>query len=189
MVAEQSLGIATRAIASDASCTYLDEKFSRNYKVKEQHFINHIKAAGVLPDHVDVTFDKRLQGGCSGRKPDMFIDAFTHTILFKNDKDQHRNYLCENKRLMELFQDAGNRPQVLLRFNPDGYTSSDGKSHPSCFKYNKFDVPLIRDQAIWQARMDTYFERLAYQLSHVPDCETTVEHMFYDGYSPGKQKQ
>ncbi|GAQ92738.1 hypothetical protein KFL_011150060 [Klebsormidium nitens] len=123
------------------------EKVSRNYRVKEQHFTDHIKAAGILPNHSQVTFDKRLQGGCSGRKPDIFVDLYTHTVHCENDEDQHRNYTCENKRLMELFRDAGNRPQVQLRFNPDGFTTENGVRHPSCFKYNKYGVPVIRDQS------------------------------------------
>jgi hypothetical protein len=113
------------------------EKVSRNFKVKEQHFTDNIKAAGILSDHSQVAFDKKLQGGCSGRKPDIFVDLYTHTVHCENDEDQHRNYTCENKRLMELFRDAGNRPQVQLRFNPDGFTAENGVRHPSCFKYNK----------------------------------------------------
>ncbi|GAQ92190.1 hypothetical protein KFL_009420030 [Klebsormidium nitens] len=129
-----------------------DEKVARNYKVKEKHFVDYIKAASVLPDTAEVTFDKRLQGGCSARRPDIFVDVYTHTVHSECDEDQHSasNYSCDNKRLMELFQDAGNRPQVQLRFNPDGFTSADGEKHPSCFKYNKLGVPVIRNQAIWK---------------------------------------
>jgi hypothetical protein len=107
------------------------EKVSHNYKIKEQHFVDSIKGASVLPDNAEITFDKRLQGGCSGRKPDVFIDLYSHTVHYENDEDQHRTYACENKRMMELFQDAGNRLQVQLRLNPDSYTSADGKEYPS----------------------------------------------------------
>jgi hypothetical protein len=162
--------------------TFPGEKVSCNYRVKEQHFTDYIKASGVLPEGADITFDKRLQGGCSGRKPDIFADLYTHTVHCENDEDQHRNYTCENKRMMELFQDAGSRPQVQLRFNPDGYTSVDGRKHPGCFKYNKLGVPVIRDQAMWEERINAYLERLQYHLTHVLGREVTVEHMFYDGF-------
>jgi hypothetical protein len=162
-----------------------DRKVSRNYKVKEKHFVDHIKAAGVLPETAIITFDKRLQGGCSARRPDIFVDVYTHSVLSECDEDQHsaNGYSCDNKRLMELFQDAGNRPLVQLRFNPDGFTSEDGTKHSSCFKYNQLGLPVIRDQAIWEARMDVYVERLKYHFTHVPLPEVTVEHLFYDGYS------
>ncbi|GAQ90073.1 hypothetical protein KFL_005960030 [Klebsormidium nitens] len=158
------------------------EKVSRNYKVKEQHFTDYIEAAGVLSEDAGITFDKRIQGGCSGRRPDIFVDLYTHTVHCENDEDQHRSTTCENKRLMELFQDAGNRPQVQLRFNPDGFTSADGTRYPSCFKHNKIGVPVIRDQSMWEARMSAHIERLRYHLAHVPDRELTVEQMFYDGF-------
>jgi hypothetical protein len=83
---------------------------------------------------------------------------------------------------MELFQDADDRPQVQLRFNPDGFTSTDGIKHRGCFKYNKLGVPVIRDLATWEGRMGAFIERLRYHLTNVPDREVTVEHMFYDGY-------
>jgi hypothetical protein len=135
------------------------EKVSRNYKIKEQHFTDYIKAAGVLPEDAGITFDKRIQGGCSGRRPDIFVDLYTHTVHCENDEDQHRSTTCENKRLMELFQDAGNRPQVQLRFNPDGFTSADGTRYPNCFKHNKIGVPVIRDQSMWEARMSAYIRK------------------------------
>ncbi|GAQ89988.1 hypothetical virus protein [Klebsormidium nitens] len=158
------------------------EKVSRNLKVKEQHFADAIKAADILPEHADITFDKRVQGGCSARRPDVFVDMYTHTVHLENDEDQHRNSACENKRLMELFQDAGNRPQVQLRFNPDGFTSAGGRKVPSCFQYNKLGVPVIRDKSMWENRNRAYIERLRHHLTHVPEREVTVEHMFYDGY-------
>ncbi|GAQ90581.1 hypothetical protein KFL_006580100 [Klebsormidium nitens] len=161
-----------------------DEKVSRNYKIKEKHFVDYIKAADILPDTPQVTFDKRLQGGCSARRPDIFVDVYTHTVHSECDENQHSvgSYSCDNKRLMELFQDAGNRPQVQLRFNPDSFTSASGVKHPSCFKYNKTGLPVIRNQAKWEARMKVYLERLTYHLTHVPDWEVTVEHLFYDGF-------
>jgi hypothetical protein len=167
------------------------EKVSHNYKIKEHHFIDYINAAGVLPDTAEVTFDKRLQGGCSARRPDIFVDVCTHTVHAENDEDQHpaSNYSCENKRLMELFRDSGHRPQIQLRFNPDSFTSADGRKHSSCFKYIKHGVPVIRDQALWRARMETYIKRFVYHLTHVPDREVTVEHMFYNGFDWQEEDQ
>jgi hypothetical protein len=83
---------------------------------------------------------------------------------------------------MELFQDAGNSPQVQLCFNPDGYTSADGTKHPGCFKYNKLGVPVFRNQAVWEERTSAFLERLRYHLTHVPSREVIVERMFYDGF-------
>ena len=46
---------------------------------------------------------------------------------------KHSGYICENKRTMEIFQDIGCRLCVFIRFNPDSYTTSNGKKIKSPF--------------------------------------------------------
>ena len=159
-----------------------DQQISRNYHIKEAHFVNALKASGILEglDADRLAFDKTL-GGCSRRRPDIFIDMLTHVLILENDEEQHVGYSCENKRKMELFQDAGNRPMVLLRFNPDGYVNAAGEKIPSCFKWHKtLGVPMIKDQDAWQARIDAFVELVKHHMAHVPEKEVTEESMFYD---------
>lgn len=105
----------------------------RNYKLKEQEWIKPIKKYLDNNKIDNVTFDKKILGGCSKRKPDFFIDRLTHCITGECDENQHTDYSCENRRSMELFQDLGNRPLVMLRFNPDvSYSKKLG-----CLKVNK----------------------------------------------------
>ena len=93
----------------------------------------------------DMTFDKQTSG-CSRRRPDVYIDKFTHIVITECDENQHKDTSCENKRMMELFQDFGNRPIVYIRFNPDSYVNKDNKKVLSSFKMHKLlDVPMIRD--------------------------------------------
>lgn len=62
-------------------------------------------------------FDKRIPEGCSRRRPNMYMDFGSHVvaervaIIIEIDENQHSDYdcTCENKLLMELFQDCGNR--------------------------------------------------------------------------------
>ena len=119
-----------------------DVKISRNYKVKENHMTDFIKYQ--FQDQ-DMTFDKQTSG-CSRRRPDVYIDKFTHIVITECDENQHKDTSCENKRMMELFQDFGNRPIVYIRFNPDSYVNKDNKKVLSSFKMHKLlDVPMIRD--------------------------------------------
>lgn len=64
-------------------------------------------------------FDSKVQGGCSRRRPDALIDLLSHSIVLECDEFGHTGYSCENKRTMEIFEDLGSRPLVVLRFNPD----------------------------------------------------------------------
>ena len=99
------------------------EKISKNYKVKEHHMTDFIKSE--FKNEVMI-FDKKV-GGCSLRRPDCYIDKFTHIVIIECDENQHRDTSCENKRTMELFQDFGNRPIIFIRFNPDKYITKNQK--------------------------------------------------------------
>jgi hypothetical protein len=79
-------------------------------------------------------FDKAVDGGCSNKRPDVLIDLLTHSIIIECDEHQHKNYTCENKRTMQLFEDLGNRPLVMIRFNPDNYIDENGNKVEGCFK-------------------------------------------------------
>jgi hypothetical protein len=85
--------------------------------------------------NIEIKNNKTIDGGCSKKRPDVMIDCLTHTIIIECDENQHQydNYSCENKRTMELFTDLGNRPMVMIRFNPDEYKIGTKKVQ-SCFK-------------------------------------------------------
>jgi hypothetical protein len=106
----------------------------------------------------------------------MRIEQFTHTILIECDEDSHKSYdpVCENRRIMELFQDLGNRPLVMIRFNPDKNNKSDG-----CFKFTKENA-LSLNKKEWTKRIEKLSERIQYYLDNIPTKEVTIEHLFYD---------
>jgi hypothetical protein len=153
-----------------------NEKISKNYKIKETHMTDFIKLK--FKDEVMI-FDKRT-GGCSKRRPDCYIDKFTHIVIIECDENQHRDTSCENKRTMELFQDFGNRPIVFIRFNPDKYINKNGEKIPSSFKIHKgLDVP-IRDKKEWENRLELLNKQINYWLRNLPNKELTYEYLFYD---------
>jgi hypothetical protein len=161
-----------------------DEKISKNYKVKENHMTDFIKEH--FKEEV-IIFDKTV-GGCSKRRPDVYIDKFTHVIVIECDENQHtrKEYTnCENKRTMELFQDFGNRPIIFIRFNPDSYINKDGKKILSSFKNHKtLFVPIIRKQEEWNNRLTLLKETILKCLTDIPEKEVTYEHLFYDQKKP-----
>jgi hypothetical protein len=155
-----------------------DEPIARNYKVKEKHLADYLFTH--FKDYIEA-YDKKIQGGCSKRRPDFLIDIFTHSIIIKCDEHQHPDYSCENKRNMELFQDLGNRPLILLRFNPDKYIDENGNIVKSCFKYHKTTgVCMIDDKDIWNNRLEALKTMIEKYINNIPTKEVTVEHLFYD---------
>lgn len=160
-----------------------DVKISRIYRVKEQHVSDFISAS--FGDLV-IRFNRKIEGGCSQRKPDVHIDCGTHTIIQETDEFQHGNYeycSCEDKRIMILFRDGGSIPLVVIRFNPDGYKDAKGDKHPSCFKYHKtLEVPIVSDKETFDKRLEVLRKRIQYHIDNVPEREITVEHLFYNGF-------
>ena len=133
--------------------------------------------------------DRRINGGCSRKRPDIFVDFFTHVLIVEVDEHQHkRNYdtSCEHRRQMELFEDAGNLPMVILRFNPHKYVNRSGQTVRTPWtrdgKTNKPHVKPDR-KGEWQARLQVLFKRIAFwaQYHDIPDMEVTEEKLFYDG--------
>jgi len=163
------------------------EQISRNYLVKERAFRAAVEAflKNYFP-HLFASFNKTVHGGCSARRPDIFIDALTHAVFGEVDEYGHnaKDYCaCENKRMMLLMRDIGMRPTVFVRVNPDAFTDSRGTRHPSCFKVSPRSGRLVvGNQQELNFRVQTFLERIKHHLDNVPDVELQVEHLFYDGF-------
>jgi hypothetical protein len=91
---------------------------------------------------------------------------------------------------MELFQDLDSRPLIMIRFNPDSYTHSNGTRIKTCFQ------PLIKEEDVNRKRFyniqeDEWKERTNVlkgvieqflQTDTFPEKEITEVHLFYDGF-------
>jgi len=159
---------------------------SRNYRVKESSVRDFIEPYLAKEfSQLTVSFDKPIAGGCSARRPDLFVDALTHCVFGEVDEEQHNTSeycSCENKRMMVLMRDVGMRPCIYVRLNPDAYVDANGVRHPSPFKKTKTGKLVVADEKEWQTRLNLYRSRLEYHLMTVPEPELQVEHLFYDGF-------
>ena len=166
------------------------EKISYNYKSKQNDVTHFIVNNKELPECKWVS-DKIIQGGCSKRRPDLFADLITHSVIIEIDENKHNDYdqICENKRTMEIFNDLGNRPVVFIRFNPDNYVKRDGTKVSSCWGYNKegkdeeIKLTIKRNKKTeWSKRLEILYKEVKKSMECVPEKEVTVIHLFYDGY-------
>lgn len=125
-----------------------------------------------------MVFDQKVDDGCSLRRPDIRIECFTHTIIIECDEQKHMGYSCENKRIMEIFQDLCNRPIIFLRFNPDSYKDELGNLIQGCFKKtSKIDNSIQNTE--WSRRIEILKDRINHHLITIPTKEVIVEHLFY----------
>ena len=157
--------------------TFPDEKVSKNYMIKENNVKEFLEE--YFKDQ-NIIHNKPIAGGCSKKRPDFFIDLLTHCIIIEVDEDQHPYYTCENKRMMLLFTDLGDRPIIFIRFNPDGYTIN-GIKYPSCFSYHKaLGVPIIKHKKNWNERLNLLKETIIKHIMNIPEKEVTIESLFFN---------
>jgi hypothetical protein len=110
-----------------------------------------------------------------------------YALIIECDEDQHKGYSCENKRTMQLLEDCGRVPIVLVRFNPGAYTDHAGVRHTTCFSFDKNGMPRVapRKTDEWKQRLDTLLELARACKRTAPTKEVTIHHLFYDGYKQG----
>jgi len=105
-------------------------------------------------------------------------------LIVEIDENQHVNYSCENKRMMELSQDLGNRPLLFIRFNPDSYINLNGKKFKSCWTFNKNGLCIVNKDNIkeWESRLNYLKENIIKYLEPQNKIEKTlhVVNLFYD---------
>ena len=153
---------------------------TRNYKTKETDVVDRIKQTFTNFTWVS---DKKVQDGCSRRRPDLLLDMGTHIIIVEVDENKHTDYdcSCENKRLMELSQDLQHRPIVFIRFNPDNYTNQEGTLVKSCWKLNKLGVIQIMKskEKEWDERINILKQQIQYWIVHSTEKTIEIIQLFY----------
>ncbi len=171
---------------------YPDHEKSTLYKIKERYLRDELRLR--FPENnINMIFDKAVDGGCSKKRPDVLIDLLLYSIIIECDENQHKNYECENKRTMQLFEDLGNRPLILIRFNPDSYTEDLGSSTENKKKIKGCFKPLTKIEDIhkkkfyeinkkeWKRRVDILEEIIRENMSEdIPKKEVKEIKLFYD---------
>jgi hypothetical protein len=151
-----------------------DVEIPRKYKLKEHYFREFLKEEY---KDIELVFDKIV--GESNKRPDVLISFEEYNVVLELDENQHRGYDCESKRIMEIFQDLGSKPLVMLRINPDTYLDSFGKRVPGCFKSTK-TIGWKKDEIEWKRRLDIVKDQLNYFMENPPEKEVDINYFFYN---------
>ena len=157
-----------------------DKPVIRNYKTKEKEVVDRIKE--IFPEFTWI-HDKRVEGGCSKRRPDLLLDLGSHIIIVEIDENKHTEYecSCENKRIMEISQDVYHRPIVFIRFNPDKYIDENGNKISSCWRLNKQGIICITKTKIdeWNYRINCLIEQIKYWIDNPSGKLVEQVQLFY----------
>ena len=161
-----------------------DKPTTRNYKTKEKAVVDFILTKF---ENISWIADKRVQDGCSRRRPDLFLDLGSHVLIVEIDENQHTDYdcSCENKRIMEISKDIAYRSLVFIRFNPDDYINSNQIKISSCWKPNKqSSILCIYNQKEWNNRLIILQNQIQYWINNKPEKMIEIIQLFYDGMVP-----
>ena len=167
-----------KKVKSCARCSYKfypHDKIPRRYKLR-QHFFNEKIIEKFGKDFFQ--YDKKIQCGCSGKIPDWFIDCFKYSIIIELDENQHKYTSCDDKRMMELFNDLGNRPLIMIRINPDKYKIGEEKIE-GCFQFDEKNVIKCLKKE-FDKRFNKLIETIEFYLNNEPIKEITIERLFFD---------
>jgi hypothetical protein len=160
--------------------TFPDKPVTRNYKTKERAVVDFVCER--FPEHTWIT-DKKVNDGCSMRRPDILLDLGYQILIIEIDENAHQDYdcSCENKRIMELSQDVGHRPIIFIRFNPDSYRKGNIKI-PSCWEQNMNGICVVKNKEDWEYRLNTLEAQIKYwsMLSNTTNKIIETIQLFYD---------
>lgn len=186
----KTLNCETRKIAKyDGHCAFCyyhlfpDKPNSRNYKTKERSVTEFI--IDTFPEYTWIS-DKKVEDGCSLRRPDLLLDLGYQVIIIEIDETQHRNYeeICNNRRTMEISKDLDHRPIIFIRFNPDSYKDNDNKLINSCWIINKDGLCGLNKKYVknWSERLNTLKSLIEYWCNDKNKSDKTihVEYLFFD---------
>lgn len=149
-------------------------KIPRQFKLKEHYVMDALKEH--YKDTLTMTFDKTIEGSCCKHRPDLFIDFGSHCLIIEIDENQHANYICEQKRMIALYEAIGFRKVVFIRFNPDGYSEGTQK-YKSPFGYTPTGMISINKE-----EMVRRIARLVEQIDAVkeePHEPLTIHYLFF----------
>jgi hypothetical protein len=136
-----------------------DEKISRNYKTKENCIVDYLINHGY-----NGIQDKRVEGGCSRRRPDFFLECYNNIpfiIIVEIDENKHSKYdtTCEISRINDLFTDFGYQPIIFIRFNPDGYKNGRKRYKPIISYSKDKQLPRVNEEEL-KKRMKVLIETI-----------------------------
>lgn len=159
-----------------------DKPMARQFRTKERVIGEFLRSTHPQYDWV---YDRRVTEGCSRRRPDFLLDLGFQVLIVEVDEHQHAmkyTEACENRRMMELSQDVGHRPLVIVRFNPDSYIDENGERVPGCWgvsaRIGAVNV-LQKHKRAWQTRLATLQKCVSHWIQTPTTKMVEVVYLFY----------
>jgi hypothetical protein len=132
----------------------LDTKPKLNVR-KEQFILAEIQRQMPELEPFFTVWDCPIEGGCSRKRPDMCYDFGTGSLIIEVDESGHKNYSCEDVRMLMLYLDLAERPIFFVRINPDKFEDRE-----LMFRRTPKMLQLKCNQQEFDYRMNTLIENI-----------------------------
>jgi hypothetical protein len=130
--------------------------------------MEYLNQKGLRGNSTDIVIEN---GACGRERPDRVFDFGDKIVILECDEHQHkdRQRTCEQTRMMNIAQSYGGIPVYFIRWNPDNYTSPDGRLPELISKRYKRVADFIRD--------------IQLNIVTLPNALLSVFYMYYDGWT------
>lgn len=83
--------------------------------------------------------------------------------------------------MMEIYQDAGNRPIIFIRFNPDSYEDVNGKKITSCWGLDGNNLMVLKKSKVneWVERVNVLTNQIQYWVDNPTVKTIEIIQLFY----------
>jgi hypothetical protein len=159
----------TMILDKNDKCEYCDRtRFETNRLAKQNALMDHLNRKGLKGNSTDVMIER---GECGRERPDRVFDFDDKIVILECDEHQHqeRQCSCEQARMVNISQSYGGMPVYFIRWNPDNYTSFDGKLPEPVSKRHKLVADYLRD--------------IRDNVVELPKGLLSVIYLYYDGWS------
>lgn len=105
-------------------------RFNRKENIIRKSIKNHPLIKSIPDVNELIIYDKAVGNGCS-RRPDILIKLSSHSVIVEIDEHQHNRecYSDDDARIIEIQYALESKPLIVIRFNPDGYTTATGRKN------------------------------------------------------------
>ena len=159
----------TMILDKNDKCEFCDPvRFETARLAKQNALMEYLDRKGLKGNSTDIVIDR---GICGKERPDRVFDFDDKIVILECDEHQHkdRQCVCEQTRMVNISQSYGGMPVYFLRWNPDNYTSVDGKLPDPVVKRHKIVADYIRD--------------IRDNVVELPKALLSVFYMYYDGWT------
>ena len=146
-------------------CGFCDPTMIKNMRLAKQKIIKQLFDNKGMKY---IIYDSTVDRSCGLERLDFVFDFNDRFIVVEVDEGSHKNYNCEDIRMINISQSLGMKT-IFIKYNPNSYKVKGKKKNPTKRTRHR---NLLKTIEYW-SKLDS---------NKIPFLSTV--HMYYDEYKP-----